>query len=119
MVWCGVVNTCLLPNSGLATQTDYYPQHLNVKYLESKNKNKIINILPCCVVLSYILTLYQSDLSLAKCSKVYCKNNLRKNVFWWLAQQSLADYDGGGGGGGGGHYCTVLRLPVYRQSQSE
>ena len=27
----------------------------------------------------------------------------------------MADYDGGGGGGGGGHYCTVLRLPVYRQ----
>ena len=27
---------------------------------------------------------------------------------------SLADYDDGGGGGGG-HYCTVLRLPVYRQ----
>ena len=41
---------------------------------------------------------------------------------YFVGWQSLADYygGGGGGGGGGGHTgCTVLRLPVYRQWQSQ
>ena len=51
---------------------------------------------------------------------VYLKITCIKMYF--VGWQSLADYygGGGGGGGGGGHTgCTVLRLPVYRQWQSQ